>query len=134
MKKLNKETRWYNLTLYFSDRERGPKYFLSNHIITLIKEFRIASYTILEDRQHFDLLGTPAVERLFGGYKGSRPVIMQILISDQQLEYFLPELKEVAKSGEANLFYQTSELNLILGNPEALNKLDESQVNGYKAV
>lgn len=80
------------------------------------------------------MFGTPPVDRLFGGNKGSRPIIMHILISDEQSESFIQLLEELAKQGEANLFYQTAELNLIMGNAEFLNKLNKNQMTGPKAA
>ena len=82
----------------------------------------VVSYTILEEKQHFNRFGNPPVERLFGGNKGSRPVIMYILINENQLERFVSEVREIANQGQANLFYTTTTLNTIIGNQAVFSK------------
>ena len=120
-----KGIKWYVLRLHFSDFARGPESSLETHVFDLVKKFKLVSATVLKESYHFHLFGKPESSQLFGSRPGSRPVIIEIFISEVKLDAFVKELEQLATEGKSNLLYSKHELNPVLGDPTVLEKLDE---------
>jgi hypothetical protein len=71
------------------------------------------------------MFGTPASTQLFGSRPGTKPVFIEIFISEVKFDSFLKELENLVLIGESNVFYSKQELSSIIGDPSVLDKLDD---------
>ena len=120
-----KGIKWYFVKIYFGNYARGPEESLEAHVIDLVKRFKIVSATFLKEDFHFSVFGTPASTQLFGSRPGSKPIIMELFISEVKLDPFIGELEALAMKGKSNIFYFKQEVSSIVGNPSVLDKIDE---------
>lgn len=116
---------WYLLRLHFSDYAMGTEGTLENQVLNLVKRYKLVAATILKESYHFNLLGTPASIQLFGSRPGTKPVIMELFISEKKLDSFIKELEEITVGGKSNILYSKHEVNGIIGNPEVFDKIDD---------
>ena len=120
-----KGIKWYSLRLSFSDFARGPEESLESHVLRLVKKFKLAAATVLKESSHYSMFGTPASTQLFGSRPGTKPVFIEIFISEVKFDSFLKELENLVLIGESNVFYSKQELSSIIGDPSVLDKLDD---------
>jgi hypothetical protein len=120
-----KGVKWYSLRLYFGDYARGPELSLETHVLRLVKKFNLISATVLKESFHYNMFGTPASTQLFGAQSGTKPVFMDIFISEIKFDSFLAEIEKLALKGKSNVLYSRHEISSIIGNPSALDKIDE---------
>ena len=120
-----KEIKWYSLRLSFSDFARGPEEPLEAHVLRLVKKFKLVAATVLKESYHYNLLGTPASTQLFGSHPGTKPVFIEIFISEVKLDSFIAELEDIVLKGKSNVFYSQHEMSSIIGDPSVLDKIDE---------
>ena len=120
-----KGIKWYTLRLSFSDIARGPEESLESHVLELVKKHKLISATVLKEDYHYNLFGVSPSTQLFGGHKGSKPIFMEIFISEIKLDSFLKEIESLAIKGKSNLLYTKHELSAVIGNPSILDKIDE---------
>ena len=71
------------------------------------------------------MFGSTGSNQLFGSYSGTKPIIMEIFISEIKLDSFLKELEMLAIEGKSNVHYCTFEVSSIIGNPSVVDKLDD---------
>ncbi|MCK5701210.1 MAG: hypothetical protein KAI29_08660 [Cyclobacteriaceae bacterium] len=125
-----KGIKWYSLRLSFSDFARGPEESLESHVLGLVKKFKLVAATVLKESSHYSMFGVPASTQLFGSHPGTRPVFIEIFISEVKLDSFITELEELALKGKSNVFYSKHEMSSIIGDPSVLDKIDEYKEQG----
>jgi hypothetical protein len=120
-----KGIKWYVLRLYFGDYARGPESSLESHVLGLVKKFNLISATVLKESYHYNMFGTQASTQLFGAKPGTKPIFMELFISEVKFDSFITEIEEITLKGKSNIFYSRQEISSIIGNPSALDKIDE---------
>ena len=120
-----KGIKWYSLRLSFADFARGPEESLETHVLGLVKKFNLVSATVLKESFHYNMFGSPASDQLFGSRPGSKPIFMELFISEVKVDSFIKELEELALKGKSNVLYFKHEFSSIIGNPSVLDKIDE---------
>ena len=120
-----KGIRWYILRLFFSDFARGPSETLEAHILGLVKRYNLVAATVLKENYHYNMFGHQASTQLFGARPGTKPIIMELFISEVKIDSFIAELEELALKGKSNILYYRHEIDAIIGNPSVLDNIDE---------
>ena len=120
-----KGVKWYILRLDFGDYAKGPAGSLESHVLGLIKKFNLVAATVLKENYHYNIFGSPASTQLFGARPGTKPIIMELYISEVKFDSFITELEELVLKGKSNILYSKHEISSIIGNPSVLDKIDE---------
>lgn len=120
-----KGIKWYSLKLHFGDYARGPVNSLESHVLKLVKRHNLISATVLKESYHYNVFGVPASTQLFGGQEATKPIFIDLFISEVKLDAFINELEEIALKGKSNILYSKHEISSIIGDPSALDKIDE---------
>ena len=96
--------KWYILRLYFADYAKGPVESLESHVLGLVKRFNLVSATILKENFHYNMFGSTASTQLFGAHPGTKPIIMELFISEVKYDSFITELEELVLKGKSYFF------------------------------
>ena len=121
--------KWYVLRLYFADYARGPVESLESHVVQLAKRFNLVAVTVLRESFHYHKFGTAESTQLFGAKPGTKPVFIELFVSEVKVDSFLNELEELVLEGKSNIFYSKQEVNGIVGNPSVFKKIDDYKEN-----
>ena len=62
------------------------------------------------------MFGSPASTQLFGAHPGTKPIIMELFISEVKFDSFITELEELVLKGKSNILYFKHEVSSIIGN------------------
>jgi hypothetical protein len=64
-------------------------------VLGLVNKFNLVAATVLKESFHYNMFGSPASTQLFGSRPGSKPIFIELFISEVKVDSFLKSLKSL---------------------------------------